>query len=75
MRLSEQGRFGEAAEAFDEVAVEAEKRGMVLQAANLTREAARCYLRFDDLDLAYDRGMKSLELFNRAERPGVLPRG
>lgn len=42
---------------------------MVLQAANLTMQAARCYVRLDNLDLAYDRAMKGLELFKRADRP------
>jgi hypothetical protein len=71
MGLVEQGKFAEAAEAFERLAQETEERGMVLQAALLTQEAARCYLRLEDLDSAYDRGLKSLELFKRADRPGA----
>jgi hypothetical protein len=71
MRLFEQGEFEEAAEAFDNLAQEAQDRGMVFQAANLTIQSARCHLRLDDLDSAYDRGMKGLELFKLAERPGA----
>lgn len=44
---------------------------MVFQAGNLTLQAARCHLRLDNLDLAHERGMKALELFKRAERPGA----
>lgn len=74
MRLFEQGKFEKAAEAFDNLAQEAEEKGMVFQAANLTMQSARCHLRLDDLDSAYDRGMKGLELFKRAERPGAAKR-
>ena len=69
-RLFEEGKFEEAAEAFDELAQGAEERGMIFQAANLTLQAARCYLKLDNLDLAYERGMQGLELFKEAGRPG-----
>lgn len=69
MRLFEQGRFAEAAEAFDDLTQEAEERGMLFQAANLTLQAARSYMRLDNLDLAYDRAMKGLELFKRSGQP------
>lgn len=69
MWLFEQGEFAQAAEAFDHLAQEAEERGMLFQAANLTLQAARAYMRLDNLDLAYDRAMKGLELFKRSGQP------
>ena len=74
MMLFEQGKFEEAAEAFNELARAAEENGRIFQAANLTAQAARCYMRLDDLDAAYERGMKALDLFKRAERPGAARR-
>lgn len=44
---------------------------MIFQSANLTLQAARCYRRLDNLDLAYERATKSVELFKRADRPGA----
>jgi thioredoxin-like negative regulator of GroEL len=70
-RLFDEGKFQEAAEAFENLAQGAEKRGMVFQAANLTLQAARCYLRLDDLDLAYERAMTGLELLKEAGRPSA----
>lgn len=69
MKLFQQGKFEEAAEAFDSLAQEAEGKGMLFQAANLTLQAARSYMRLDNLDLSYDRAMKGLELFKRSGRP------
>ncbi len=74
MRLFDEGQFGESAEAFHTLAQEAEERGKIFQAANLTAQAARCYLRLDDIDQAYDRGKKALDLFKRAGRPGAARR-
>ena len=70
-KLFDEGKFEEAAEAFDELAQGAEERGMVFQAAHLTLQAARCYLKLDNLDAAYERGMQGLELFKEAGRPDV----
>ena len=72
--LLEQGKFEEAATAFDELAQEAEERGNCFRAANLTAQAARCYLQLDDVDAAYERGVKALELFKQAQRPGAARR-
>ena len=74
MRLFEQGEFGEAADAFDDLAQEAEEKGRLVQAAHLTAQAARCYLQLDDVDAASERGMKALDLFKQAERPGAARR-
>lgn len=74
MRLLDEGKFEEAVEAFENLAREAEERGQILPAARLTAEAARCYVRLDDIDQAYDRGKKALDLFKRAGRPGAARR-
>jgi ferric-dicitrate binding protein FerR (iron transport regulator) len=37
-------------------------------------QAARCYLKLDDVDTAYDRGQKALDLFKRSERPAAARR-
>ena len=50
MRLFEQGKFDKAADAFDNLAQEAEEKGRLVQAAHLTAQAARCYLQLDDVD-------------------------
>lgn len=69
-RLLLEGKFAEAAVAFDRLAQGAEERGMVARAGQLNLEAARCYLRLDDLDSAYERARKGLRLFGEAGRPG-----
>ncbi len=69
-QLLHEGRFAEAAAAFDRLARGAEERGMVARAGQLNLEAARCYLRLDDLDSAYERARKGLRLFGEAGRPG-----
>jgi hypothetical protein len=69
-QLLYQGRFGEAAAAFDRLARGAEERGMLARAGQLNLEAARCYLRLDDLDSAYEQARKGLRLFREAGRPG-----
>ena len=74
MRLFEQGKLDEAAAAFDDLAHEAEENGRLVQAANLTAQAARCYLQLDDVDRAYQRGVKALDLFKQAERFGAARR-
>jgi hypothetical protein len=74
MVLLEQGKFAEAATAFDELAQEAEEGGNSFRAGNLTAQAARCYLRLEDVDTAYGRASKALELFKQAERPGAARR-
>ena len=74
MRLCEEGQFEEAARAFDDLAQGAEERGRLFQAANLSAQAARCYLSLDDLDAAYERGLRALDLFKRAGRPGAARR-
>ena len=74
MRLFEEGKFDKAADAFDDLALEAEDRGRLVQAAHLTARAARCYLQLDDVDAASERGMKALDLFKQAERPGAARR-
>lgn len=78
MRLLDEGKFGESAEAFEDLAQEAEERGKICQAANLTAQAARCYLRLDDIDQAYDRGKRLLISSNGRvglAQPGGWARG
>lgn len=74
VRLLDEGRFEEAAAAFEGLAQGAEEKGALFRAANLAAQAARCYLNLDDVDKAYDRGRKALELFERAERPAAARR-
>ncbi|MFQ6000369.1 MAG: hypothetical protein ACE5LG_01730 [Anaerolineae bacterium] len=69
-QLLHEGRLAEAAAAFDRLAQGAEERGMLARAGQLNLEAARCYLRLDDLDSAYERARKGLRLFGEAGRPG-----
>lgn len=68
-KLLHEGRFAEAAEAFDRLARGAEEREMLARAGQLNLEAARCYLRLDDLDSAYERAREGLGLFGEAGRP------
>jgi thioredoxin-like negative regulator of GroEL len=74
MGLFEKGKFEEAAQAFEELAQGAEDRGMLFRAGNLMGQASRCYLELDDVDTAYDRGKKALDLFKSAERPAAARR-
>jgi thioredoxin-like negative regulator of GroEL len=74
MKLFEDGKFEEAGQAFEKLAQGAEERGMPLRAGHLAAQAARCYLKLDDIDTAYDRGMKALDLFKSAERPAAARR-
>lgn len=69
-QLMHEGRFAEAAEAFDRLAQGAGERGMWARAGQLNLEAARCYLRLDDLDAAYARARKGLGFLAKAGRPG-----
>lgn len=77
-QLLHEGRFAEAAAAFDRLARGAEERGMLARAGQLNLEAARGYLQLDDLDSAYARAKKGLEFLAKAGRPGrvrqVAPR-
>jgi tetratricopeptide (TPR) repeat protein len=74
MSLFDQDKFEEAAQAFENLAQEAEERGEIFRAAHLTAQAARCYVRLENTDQAYDRAKKALDLFNRADRPGAAKR-
>jgi tetratricopeptide (TPR) repeat protein len=74
MRLWEEGRYSEAAGAFDHLSQGAEERGQLFQAANLSAQAARCYLILEDVDAAYEKGLRALDLFKRAGRPGAARR-
>jgi tetratricopeptide (TPR) repeat protein len=71
MSLFDQGKFEEAGQAFENLAQEAEERGKIFQAAHLTAQAVRCYVRLEDIDQAYDSARKALSLFKRADRPGA----
>ncbi len=74
MSLFEEGKYEEAGQAFENLAQGAEERGKLLRAGHLSAQAARCYLKLDDVDTAYDRGKKALDLFKRAERPAAARR-
>lgn len=69
-QLMHEGRFAETMGAFDRLAQGAEERGMWARAGQLNLEAARCYLRLDDLDAAYARARKGLGFLAKAGRPG-----
>ena len=74
MSLLEQGKFEEAAKLFDELAQDAEEQGQTVRAAHLACQAARGYLQLDDVDGAFERGMKALDMLKGAERPGAARR-
>jgi tetratricopeptide (TPR) repeat protein len=74
MSLLEQGKFEEAAKLFDQLAQDAEEQGQIVRAAHLMCQAARGYLQLDEVDAAYERGMKALDILKRAERPGAARR-
>ena len=65
---------GEAVTTFEKKAQEAEGQGMLDKAGDLHLEAARCYLQLDDIDRADDHGLKALQLFIQARRPGKVRR-
>jgi hypothetical protein len=74
MMLFEEGKFEEAGQAFEDLAQGAEEKGMLLRAGNLMAQASRCYVKLDDVDAAYDKGRKALDLFKQAERPRAARR-
>jgi len=67
-RLLREGKLREAARAFDELAREAEERGLPGGAGELCLEAARCYLKLGDVKAADERGLKALRLLMKAGR-------
>lgn len=74
VRLLDEGKFGEAAEAFEKLSQGAEDTGGLFRAGDLAAQAARCYVNLDDLDKAYEMALKALDLFKRAGRPGAARR-
>ena len=64
----------EAAATFEKKAQLAEEQGMLDKAGDLHPEAARCYLQLDDVDRADDHGLKALQFFIQASRPGKVRR-
>jgi tetratricopeptide (TPR) repeat protein len=74
MSLFDQEKFEEAAQVFENLAQEAEERGKIFQAAHLTAQTARCYVRLENIDQAYDSARKALDLYKRADRPGAAKR-
>ncbi len=74
MNLFEEGKFEEAGQAFEKLAQGAEESGMLFRAGHLMAQTARCYLKLDDVDAAYDKGKKALDLFKRSERPAAARR-
>ena len=73
-RRIEQADPAEAAATFEKKAQAAEEQGMWDKAGDLHLEAARCYLQLDDIDRADDHGLKALQLFIQARRPGKVRR-
>ncbi|TEU17492.1 MAG: hypothetical protein E3J21_08330 [Anaerolineales bacterium] len=73
-RRIEQADPAEAAATFEKKAQAAEEQGMWDKAGDLYLEAARCYLQLDDIDRADDHGLKALQLFIQAKRPGKVRR-
>jgi len=64
----------EAAAILEKKAQIAEEQGMLDKAGDLHLEAARCYLQLDDIDRADDHGLKALQFFIQARRPGKVRR-
>jgi tetratricopeptide (TPR) repeat protein len=73
-RRMERADPAEAAAILEEKARAAEEQGMLDKAGDLHLEAARCYLQLDDIDRADDHGLKALQLFIQARRPGKVRR-
>jgi len=73
-RRIERADPAEAAATFEEKAQVAEEQGMLDKAGDLHLQAARCYLQLDDIDRADDHGLKALQLFIQARRPGKVRR-
>lgn len=69
-----QADLAEAAAILAERAQAAEEQEMWDRAGDLHLEAARCYLQMDDMDRADDHGLKALQLFIQAQRPGKVRR-
>jgi hypothetical protein len=73
--MMDDGQFAQAARLFDQLAVGARRRGMPIQAANLTVRAALAYLAQDAIDPALDRTRRAIRVFahhNEAERVAQL---
>jgi tetratricopeptide (TPR) repeat protein len=73
-RRIERADPAKAAAILEEKAQAAEEQGMLDKAGDLHMEAARCYLQLDDIDRADDHGLKALQLFIQARRPGKVRR-
>ena len=73
-RRIEQADPAEAAAILEEKAQAAEEQGMLDRAGDLHLEAARCYLQLDDMDRADDHGLRAVQLFIQARRPGKVRR-
>ena len=73
-RRIEQTDPARAATVLEKKAQAAEGQGMLDRAGDLYLEAARCYLQLDDIDRADDHGLKALQLFIQAKRPGKVRR-
>jgi tetratricopeptide (TPR) repeat protein len=77
-RLMRAGQFDKAADRFDRLAREAEKRARPGAAGELYLRAARCYVELDNLDRADECAEQAIHFFIQAQRPDrvrqVLPR-
>jgi tetratricopeptide (TPR) repeat protein len=72
-RLMADGRFAEAADAFDRLAEKAREHNMPARAADLTLQAARAYFAAGDTDAAMVRAIAALRLLARSGRTGRIP--
>ncbi len=68
------GKFDEAARIFENLAQEAQGRGMLDRAGDLRLQAARCYIQLNNIERADQEGMRALRLFLRARRPRKVRR-
>jgi len=68
------GKFDEAARIFENLAQEAEGRGMLDRAGDLRLQAARCYIQLNNIERADQEGTRALRLFLRARRPRKVRR-
>jgi hypothetical protein len=72
-RLFSQGQFAEAAAIFQRLADGAERRGILVRAAELYLQASRAHLSADAVEPTVDTARRALHLLARGGRPGRVP--
>lgn len=64
------GQFAEAAAIFERLSEKAQRRGMIVRAADLALQASRAHFAAADVDAALGQAMRALRLFARGGRVG-----